>query len=134
VNDLNNDGRTDVTVVVSGGVRVLFGLPGGGFSQQAHYITGQNPWNANFPVQAAIADYNSDGWADIAVANADTYLGAIGLLLNNGSGQFAPPVMLEFESGGKSPSSIVTADFNEDGKADLAASSNDGQVRVLVGA
>src|SRR5687767_11275459 len=62
------------------------------------------------------ADFNSDGHADVAVANFSA--NNVGVLLGNGSGGFAAPVA--FNSGGSGPISVSIGDFNNDGNSDLA--------------
>jgi len=65
----------------------------------------------------AVADFNGDGNLDIAVG---AYNGNVTIFLGNGNGTFsAAPSTL---SVGTDPTSIVVADFNHDGKPDLAVS------------
>ena len=68
------------------------------------------------PVDVAVADFNGDGHADLAVA-----LGAFDdtgflILLGNGDGTFAPPVEI---STGMQLTSIAAADLDGDGNADV---------------
>lgn len=90
--DLNNDGRLDAVVTVrevysppgsydSNTVSVLFGNGDGTFRARRSY-----PVNSSYPVRSAIADYNRDGWRDIAVVNAFGH--NVTVLLNNGNGTF----------------------------------------------
>jgi len=75
------------------------------------------------------ADFNGDGFADLAVANNGT--GDISILIGTGTGSFGAATNFGVGSG---PYSLCTADFNGDGKADLAATnhgSND--VSVMLG-
>jgi hypothetical protein len=86
------------------------------------------------PIQTAIGDYNSDGVPDMAVANASSQ--NVSVLVGDGSGGFSAaggsPVAL-----GLTPTGIATADFNADGRLDLAAvgsiSGSTGQAAVLLG-
>jgi len=59
-------------------------------------------------------DFNQDGKPDIATANTN---GTVSVLLGNGDGTFQPYVDYSF---GVSGQSIVVADFDLDGKLDLA--------------
>ena len=72
------------------------------------------------PRSIAAADFNLDGRKDMAVANygggQGQTNGSISILLNTGSGFSAPSNMTT----GTNPRDIVTADFNKDGKPDLA--------------
>jgi uncharacterized protein (TIGR03437 family) len=97
--------------------------PGGGFQAAVSYAVGFNP------TYAAIGDFNADGKADLAVANAGS--GTISVLLGNGDGTFQAAVN---HSAGSGPVSIAVGDFNGDGKADLAVTnSGSGNVSVLLG-
>jgi len=74
----------------------------------------------NGPTAIAIADYNLDGLADLAIADeADN---AVTLLFNAGNETFtAAPAELPV---GTAPVSIVTTDFNGDGRPDAAVADN----------
>lgn len=86
------------------------------------------------PAQAAIADLNGDGFADVATANADFVASTMGVLLGNGDGTFQPPVTYPT---GVFTSGILIADFNQDGIPDIAAMSQgdgtDGPVAIFLG-
>jgi hypothetical protein len=84
-----------------------------------------------YPAAIAVADFNSDGLPDVAVADQGT--GAISVLLGNGRGGFTyaagSPIAV-----GAAPMAVVTADFNGDGNPDLAvANYASGNVSVLLG-
>jgi type II secretory pathway component GspD/PulD (secretin) len=83
----------------------------------------------NGPTSIAIADYNLDGFADLAIA--DETDNAVTLLFNTGSESFtAAPAELPV---GTAPVSIVTADFNGDGRPDAAvADSGSAQATVIL--
>jgi hypothetical protein len=96
------------------------------------------PSGGNLPLSLTSADFNGDGKPDLAAANRGPEFmptnGNVGVLLNNGSGSFAPAVTYP---AGSAPASIVAADFNGDTKPDLAVSNvNDllspGTVNVLL--
>src|SRR5947209_1371032 len=69
------------------------------------------------PNSVAIADFNSDGQPDIAVANAGD--NTITILLGDGKGKFVEAKGSPFPAG-NSPNDICVADFNAHGKLDLA--------------
>jgi uncharacterized protein (TIGR03437 family) len=113
--DFNRDGKADLAVAnyVSNNVTVLLGNGKGGFTPApgSPVSAGSAPWSM------AVGDFNGDGKPDLAVANTES--ANVTILLGNGAGGFlaAPGSPLAV---GTLPTSIVTADFNGDGKADLA--------------
>ncbi len=78
------------------------------------------------PRAVAVADFNGDGHADLAVANSGA--GNVSILLGNGDGTFAAPVNYTTAAG---PVAIVTGDFNGDGKTDIATAGSG--ISVLAG-
>ena len=79
----------------------------------------------------AVADFNGDGKADLAVTNFNG--STVSILLGNGTGGFTAatgsPITV-----GTFPEGIVTGDFNGDGKADLAvATISSNSVSILLG-
>jgi uncharacterized protein (TIGR03437 family) len=69
----------------------------------------------SFPRKIAIADFNGDGIADVAVDDFD--IGKMSVLIGNGDGTFRTAVTYTSQSG---PTDIVVADFNGDGHPDIA--------------
>ncbi|MBI3820433.1 MAG: VCBS repeat-containing protein [Planctomycetes bacterium] len=77
-------------------------------------------------------DFNNDGRPDIATADGATGLVSV-MFGQNGVG-FSAPTSFAL-SGGGSPMAICSADFNHDGRADLAiASQSPDQVEIWLGA
>jgi uncharacterized protein (TIGR03437 family) len=118
--DFNGDGNLDLAVPVmpdasgQGHIAILLGHGDGTFGTPSSIAAG------SFPFYLATGDFNSDGKLDLAV----TYLSATGsgsvgvlVLLGKGDGTFATPVNYPV---GLAPATIVAADFNGDGKLDLA--------------
>ena len=82
------------------------------------------------PIFVVAADFNNDGLIDLAVANTALGAGSVSILLGNGDGTFQPATFL---TAGNYPRSIAVADFNRDGKFDLAVANEHGSVSVLLG-
>src|SRR5579864_1823560 len=79
------------------------------------YVVGQQP------AAIVVYDFNKDGKLDIAVLNLGgngSGNGTVSILLGNGDGTFQSAKT--FDVGGPNPSTITVADFNGDGKLDLA--------------
>lgn len=105
------------------------------FSNPISYAAGINP------VAIVTGDFNGDGKPDLAVVNqgdgTTTNPGSVSILLGKGDGTFQAAV--EYAAG-QSPNSIAVADFNGDGKLDLAVANQglvlqaiDGSVSILLG-
>jgi hypothetical protein len=132
VADFNGDGFADLAitnfVVVSGSgtVSVLLGNGDGTFQPAMTSAVGA------FPEGIAVADFNGDGFADLAVANNGSGTGnTVGVLLGNGDGTFQQQ---QTYTTGANPYGIVVGDFNGDGIPDLAVTNEgDDTVGVLLG-
>ncbi len=123
VGDFNGDGKTDLAVVSSTigpnntySLSVLINKGDGTFQAPATYAT------ADVPSSVVVADLNGDGKPDLVVICT----GGVSVLLGNGNGTFQPH--LDYTTGGSPASlgiageqgSLVVADFNADGKPDIA--------------
>lgn len=84
------------------------------------------------PESLVVGDFNGDGKPDLAVSGHDSAgNGTVEILLGNGDGTFRTVSVIAV---GAPASRIAKADFNQDGKLDLAVSvGNNGQVMVLLG-
>src|SRR5580704_4403907 len=108
---------------------VLF--PACSFAQSVSFASPQLYGVGQNPDAVAAADFNHDGKQDLAVANSGGDGGTVSILLGNGDGTFQPA--RDFPSGFE-PFSVKTADFNHDGKLDLAiANGNNNTVSILLG-
>ncbi len=112
--DLNGDGKLDLVVVDQSNnmVSVFFGKGDGTFQGEADYgLGGTNPQDL------AVADVNRDNHPDIVVGDYDSE--TVNVLLNDGTGKFAPAAGSPF-SVGMQVLGLEVADFNGDGKLDIA--------------
>jgi hypothetical protein len=118
--DLNGDGNLDSVSVGSSGIQVDLLAADGSVLSSNQYAVGfstGDPLNTNI----VAADFNGDGNLDLAASNggnAWTDPGGIAILLGNGDGTFSAPRLFP---AGLNPVSIAAADFNGDGRIDLAA-------------
>lgn len=126
VADFDGNGKLDAAALVGGAgfsaqLAVLLGNGDGTFSLGPTYSVGFHP------TSVASGDLNGDGIPDIVVGNADGFDAATGtnipsavvVLLGVGNGSFSTPVST---IAGNGIASVAIADFNLDGKADVAIS------------
>jgi hypothetical protein len=137
VGDLNVDGKLDAAAPNCGptanSVSLRFGDGAGAFTQQV----GGTPLTTDIsdPRAVAIGDFNQDGRPDLAISN----FGSASLTIYLGS-QFGtfPTATHSTINVMPHPRPVVIADFNGDGKQDLATgggpgSGNPGSIWVLLG-
>jgi hypothetical protein len=134
VADVNGDGRPDLVVANSAdkNVSVLVNATPAGavtpsFSAQQTFAVGTNPFGV------VAGDFNGDGRPDLAVAD---YLdNEVSILLNTtaaGAATVSFAARHTFATG-TTPNALAVADFDGDGRPDLAAVNNaDSTVSVLV--
>ncbi|HTL17279.1 MAG TPA: VCBS repeat-containing protein, partial [Patescibacteria group bacterium] len=127
--DFNGDGKTDLVFDNYGAntVSVMLGNGNGSFRTPVGYNAGTNVQSV------AVGDFNGDGKNDLAVGGQGAAFppnGNVTILLGNGDGTFR--LFTNYLSGWFV--SVAVADFNADGKSDLAAVDAAGnQVDVMLG-
>jgi len=135
VADFNGDGKLDLAVsnessganLGNGTVSILLGNGDGTFQPALDFAAGSNPG----PI--VVGDFNGDGKLDLVVADDGTSPPntAVNIFLGNGDGTFQAA---QAYTVGTNPSSLVAADFNGDGKLDLAVANYDtNNVSILLG-
>lgn len=135
--DVNGDGIPDLVESVyvpsygnQGGILVFLGTGNGQYAAPTLYTAG-------FATALALVagDFNNDGKVDIAAVgeglDGSFAQGEVSLLLGNGDGTFQSPV--SYGTGGQYSLSLVTGDFNGDGKLDIAVVNQSSSVSILLG-
>jgi FG-GAP-like repeat len=130
--DFNNDGHLDFAVASDRlGTRTSEVFLGNGDGTFATPIV--VPLGA-FPQSLAAADFNGDGNLDLVIGTSiGLHSGFVAVLLGNGDGTFQSPVQFFLGKSTGYPRQIAIADYNNDGKPDIATvSNNDSTISVLL--
>ena len=127
VGDFNRDGNLDVALTYGSDLVILWGNGAGGLSSPTMFLAPvSGPWGI------AAADLNGDGNVDVVMGATNG--SAVGVLLGDGKGGFNLPVSDDIASEGSGPRCVVSADFNHDGKPDLAIANESSEtLGILLG-
>ena len=136
--DFNRDKRLDLAIATSNSdpnknssIRILLGNGDGTFGEGVRARAGLPN-----PLSIASADFNGDGIPDLVMANSACHaksgnFNCISVLVGNGDGTFQPPA--KFRAHGQTSLQFTVADFNGDGKPDVATVNvNSQNVSVLL--
>ena len=130
--DFNEDGKIDIAAVQPLGFAILEGDGAGAFNDALSYRT-------SIPSMRDLvaADFNNDGKQDFAIIGPGFQGqipgggGTVEVALGDGSGGFTRKSISNF--GLAIPTAITSADFNNDGKLDLAVTQpSNGRVSILL--
>ena len=112
VADFDRDGRDDVLVAGSTGMRIYWGLTGGAFAAGQDLAQGRSTGGHVF------ADFDGNGFMDVAWPSFDPK--GIYVLLNRGDRTFGPEALIGTAD---VPSNLAPGDFNGDGRSDIVFNS-----------
>ncbi len=129
VADFNGDGKQDIVTAnnTNHNVSVLLrNAANNGFDAAVNYVTGTNP------ISVAVGDFNGDGRPDIVAANNGTGVFTVSVLLRNAANT-GFDAKVDFAVNDR-PASVTVADFNGDGRQDIATVNtlSNGVVSVLL--
>lgn len=132
VGDFNRDGKPDFAVALSdaiqtknGAIVIFQGSGTGGFFQTRTELPLADP------ITVTVGDFDQDGKLDLA--SASFVQARLFVWHGDGAGNFGRPDIFTTLGGpSQSPAMVAAGDFNIDGKPDLAASTLNNVVEILV--
>ncbi len=128
VGDFNGDHKLDL--ICSTDVEIqIFGGNGDGTFESGEEL---GPGMDNYALALAVGDLNGDGKLDFVAAGTNVDgVGTVWVYLGNGDGTFQTAI--SYFSGSWKTDSVVLADFNGDGRLDIAASNYNVDACILYG-
>ncbi len=107
--DLDHDAKDELVVLCyyDSSVQVLDDFKREGPAKVVEHEVGHTPWDTT------LADFDGDGWLDLAIANRDAF--RVGLMRGGADG-FEDTLLVD---AGRAPRSIVTGDLDGDGYPEL---------------
>jgi hypothetical protein len=137
VGDFDGNGRQDVATADPNSdiVSVLLGNGDGTFAPAQNLSPGVQPAPGALvqPIAIKVADFNGDGRDDLVTGNtrpSDPPIDSgVSVLLGRGDGTFEPAREFATATG---TASLVVADFNNDGRPDLATSNHDSSTLTIL--
>lgn len=130
VADFNKDGKLDIAAADSdnSAVQIFNGVGDGTFTVGVSMASGESE---DEPVGIITGDFNHDGFPDIAVTNVNDGTQDVGVLLNDGTGNFLPAVPYDL-SQSTYDVGMAVADLNNDGNLDLIVPLRSGSVVAIL--
>ncbi len=133
VADFNNDGKLDLAVTnsVDQSVSVFLNQNCGASGSGCTFATNSLLTGTN-PIAVSAADMNADGYVDLVVLNVNN---TVTVILNN-EAAFAPSIPVYpftfSTNAGQSAPDLAIADFNGDGRLDMATLNQSGSYSLLL--
>jgi len=132
VGDINGDGIPDIIAVGGSCIAVLLGKGNGTFQ-----LLSNETCPGGGPLSVALADFNHDGYLDVAVlvgADRGSGTGSVAIYMGNGTGSLTGPTSYAVGNATSSYSNIVAADLTGNGFLDLVTANDyDGTISVFLG-
>ncbi|GAA3620532.1 hypothetical protein GCM10022267_03360 [Lentzea roselyniae] len=126
--DFNGDGKTDIAAISATGTMELYAGNGVGGIGYSNAMSGAGHWAGQRAIAAG--DFNGDGRADIAAISAT---GTMELYAGNGVGGIGYSNAMSGAGHWAGQRLITAADYNGDGKTDVAGIDADGNLAYYVG-